>query len=124
MNNEIEQNNEFDDNNAIIEQQSPYYKPERTLPNATATLVLGILSIVMCGPGLIMGIIGIVLHKKDREKYNTNPSIYEQSYKSARAGYICSIVGLSLSALMVVFYILYFVFIVSMLATSNVFTEV
>ena len=41
---------------------------QRTLPNSTAVLVLGIISIVGCifygVPGLVCGIIAIFLHKK------------------------------------------------------------
>lgn len=46
---------------------------EKTLPNATATLVLGIISIVTCWlygvPGLICGIIALVLFAKDKKIY-------------------------------------------------------
>ena len=42
---------------------------QQKLPNATAVLVLGILSIVTCCcygiPGIVAGIIGLVLYKKD-----------------------------------------------------------
>ncbi len=73
------------------------------LPNAVATLVLGIVSIVGCLfyglPGLICGIIGLSLHSKDKKLYNSNKAKYENSYKMANAGYICSIIGTSLSAL-------------------------
>ena len=120
----MDESNKIEEISEVIEQKTTYYPYPRTLPNATATLVLGILSIVMCGPGLVMGIIAIVLHKKDKNLYYTNKIEFDQSYKSARAGYICGIIGLSLSALFVVFYILYFVFIISMFAASNGYTEV
>jgi hypothetical protein len=73
------------------------------LPNATAVLILGILSIVTCWlygiPGMIMGIIAISMHKKDKALYLSNKAKYEQSFKNSKAGFICRIIGLSFSAL-------------------------
>jgi hypothetical protein len=112
-------NNDIEENNETMQSQAPYYTQDRSLPNGTATLVLGILSIVICGPGLIMGIIAIILHKKDKAIYYKNKVAYDQAYKTARAGYICAIIGTSLSALMVVFYILYFAFIFSVAFASG-----
>ncbi len=75
----------------------------RVLPNSTAVLVLGIISIVACIfyglPGLICGIIALSLHKKDKTIYASDPSSYEASFKNSRAGYICAIIGTSLSAI-------------------------
>lgn len=94
------------------------FQGSRNLPNATAVLVLGILSIVSCWTygviGLILGIIAIVLHKKDKAIYATNPAMYEQSFKNSKAGYICGIIGLILSAL----FFLYIIIIVGFLATA------
>ena len=77
-----------------------YSKP---LPNATATLVLGICSIVGClfygVPGLICEIIALVLHQKDKRMHATDPAGYAASFKNAKAGYICAVIGTSLSAL-------------------------
>lgn len=87
------------------------------LPNATAVLVLGIISIVGCifygVPGIVCGIIAIVLHKKDRDIYASNPSLYEASFKNSKAGYVCGIIGLSLSVLFVLILIVYLIFIFS-----------
>jgi hypothetical protein len=81
------------------------------VPNATAVLVLGIISIVGCIfygiPGLICGIIAIVLHKKDKAVYLTNPAMYETSFKNSKAGNVCAIIGLSLSILFIVILIFY-----------------
>ncbi len=81
-------------------QQSPM--SEKSLPNATATLVLGIISIVGCFlygiPGIICGIIAIALFQKDKKLYLANPNVYAQSFKNAKAGNVCAIIGLSLSA--------------------------
>lgn len=86
------------------------------MPNATATLVLGIVSIVICIPGFITGIIAIVLHKGDKTLYESDPYTYGQSYRTARAGYICAIVGICLSVAVIIFYILWFVFVFSMIS--------
>lgn len=79
------------------------------LPNANATLTLGILSIVGCGlyglPGLIMGIIALALHRGDKKLYSNDPGRFEDSYKNAKAGFICAIIGTSLSAVVVAFFL-------------------
>lgn len=94
------------------------FQGSKNLPNATAVLVLGILSIVSCWLygiiGVILGIIAIVLHKKDKAVYETNPAMYEQSFKNSKAGNICGIIGLILSGLM----LLYFVVIIGIFATA------
>jgi len=92
------------------------------LPNATAVLVLGILSIVVCWCwgiiGAILGIIALVLAGKDMSLYNANPSQYtEASFKNVKAGKICAIIGLILSALYLVFVIIY-VFIIGAAITT------
>ena len=85
-----------------------------TLPNASATLALGIISIVGCIlygiPGLICGIIALSIHKKDKALYQSDPSRFEQSYKNAKAGFICAIIGTSLSALYLLVILFVFVF--------------
>lgn len=83
---------------------------QSSLPNATAVLVLGIVSIVGCFlyaiPGIICGIIALVLFKKDKRTYLADPARYEESYKTANAGNICAIIGLSLSCLYLIFWLL------------------
>ncbi|MCH2225672.1 MAG: DUF4190 domain-containing protein [Crocinitomicaceae bacterium] len=80
------------------------------LPNATATLVLGICSIVGCWlwgvPGLICGIIALSLHGKDKKMYATAPRKYETSFKNAKAGFVCAIIGTSLSAITFLFIVI------------------
>jgi len=80
--------------------------PQRllTLPNSTAVLVLGILSIVLCCcfglTGLALGIIALVLADKDEKLYRANPLMYDQgSYKNLQAGKICAIIGTCFSGL-------------------------
>ena len=78
---------------------------QQKLPNATAVLILGIVSILGCCfyglPGIIAGIIALVLAKKDGELYRKNPTAYS-NYGQLNAGKIIAIVGLSLSALYII----------------------
>ena len=77
------------------------------LPNATVSLVLGIISIVLCWCygviGLVLGIIGFILGNKAVALYKQSPGVYsEASYKNANAGKICSLIGLILGALYII----------------------
>jgi len=85
------------------------------LPNATAVLILGIISIVtFCCygvVGVICGIIAIVLAGKSLQLYNGNPDQYTPtSLSNLKAGRICAIIGLTLS-------VLYLIFIVVLIST-------
>jgi hypothetical protein len=89
-------------------------KQQTNLPNATAALVLGIISIVgaFCYGivGVICGIIGLVLANKDRKLYQATPELYTpSSYSSLNAGRTCSIIGLILGGLFMLLMILYFI---------------
>lgn len=90
-------------------------QPLPQLPNATAALVLGILSIVFgcLFVGLILGIIGLVLSKKGKEVYRENPTGYS-GYGALNAGRILSIIGIVLGGL----YTLYYIVIVSIIGTA------
>ncbi len=86
------------------------------LPNATAVLVLGICSIVLCAcagiVGLICGIIALVLASKATAQYNENPSNYTtSSFGNLKGGKICAIIGTILSALYFIYYIVIIVFV-------------
>ncbi len=100
MNNEFERIDDIDSLEGGI---------QKALPNATAVLVLGILSIVTCWLwgiiGAILGIIGLVLHKRDKELYLSDKNGYGLSFKNSNAGKICSIIGLSLSGLFLIYMI-------------------
>lgn len=92
---------------------------QQNLPNATAILVLGIISIVGCFcygiVGLVTGIIALVLAKKDRLRYNINPNMYTiGSYKNVNAGRVCAIIGTILSGL----YLLIMIGYISILGTA------
>jgi len=75
---------------------------KQKLPNATAVLVLGILSILTCCCwgiiGLALGIVALVLAKKDTQLYTENPELYT-GYSNISTGKILAIIGIVLSAI-------------------------
>lgn len=79
---------------------------KQNLPNATAVLILGILSILGCCfyifPGIICGVIALRLYKKDIQLYQTSPELY-QNYELLNTGRILSIIGITLSVLNLIF---------------------
>jgi hypothetical protein len=82
-------------------QDKPYQGMQQPLPNATAVLVLGIISIVGCFcygiPGIICGIIALILAAKSKALYFANPGMYTPgSYNNLAAGRVCAIIGLIL----------------------------
>jgi len=86
-----------------------------SVPNATAVLVLGIVSIATCFcygiVGLICAIIALILAKKAKEAYALNPSKYVlSSYNNLKAGKVCAIIGLCLSIFMLLYFIVIFAF--------------
>ncbi len=106
----------------MVEQQNlltSNFNQAPTLPNATTVLVLGIISIVssFCyGLGLILGIIALVMANKDRKLIAENPEGYStSSISSLKAGRICSIIGISISALFLIIIVLYLIFFMPMI---------
>lgn len=92
-------------------ENQPQSQPQRPLPNGTAVLVLGIIAIVGCFcdgvPGLVCGIIALVLANKDMRLYNADPTLYTpNSVSNLKSGRVCAIIGLSLSALTVIIVII------------------
>lgn len=90
--------------NQIIDTESksaPAVKQK--LPNSGGILTMGILSIVFAGGiGIILGIIALSLSGGAIGKYNANPELYtESSFKNAKAGKVCAIIGVSLAALVI-----------------------
>ena len=78
-----------------------------TLPDSTAVLVLGILSIIgsFCYGivGLILGIIAIAMAARPERLYKQNPDKYSpSSISNLKAGKVCGIIGTSLSGLILV----------------------
>src|SRR5580692_7792734 len=89
--------------------------PQQNLPNATAVLVLGIISIVGCFcygiPGLACGIIALVLANKDMVRYNSSPSAFSSaSYNNLKAGKVCAIIGTALAGLFLAYVIIVVIF--------------
>ncbi len=71
----------------------PQYAANAPLPNSVATLVLAILSVALCGIGLVLGIIAIVLGYKDKATYKSSHESYSTaSLANAKAGITCGIV--------------------------------
>ncbi|SHM50384.1 CCC motif membrane protein [Chryseobacterium polytrichastri] len=87
---------------------------QQKLPNATAVLVLGIVSIIGCCcygvVGIITGIVGLYLFKKDNALYKQNPDLYSD-YSNLNTGKILCIIGIILSVL----YIGYLIVVISTL---------
>lgn len=89
-----------DQNRDLLSTNNNYAQP---LPNATATLVLGILSIVVC---FVCGIVALVISNKEVDMYKSNPELYDQgSYNNMKAGRICAIIGIIIQSLFLLIYI-------------------
>ena len=107
----------MENQNEIRENQ--YFSNGQTaLPNSTAVLVLGIVSIIGCFCygviGFICSIISLVLYSKDKKLYVQNPQAYTPgSYSNLNAGRVCAIIGLIISGL-------YFLIIVACLAIFGI----
>ena len=78
----------------------------RKLPNETTILILGIASILTCCCygvlGLIIGIVALVLAKKDMDIYNANPGVFDEP-RNINIGKILAIIGIVLSAIYLIF---------------------
>lgn len=87
-------------------------------PGATAGLVLGILSILFAGPiGLILGYIGFNKSKEAKKICEMNPGMFSNA-GVAQAGYICSIVGLSLGVVFSLCFCGYFIMIFAVIGVG------
>ncbi len=93
-------------------------------PNATAILILGILSIVLSClgggiVGLVLGIICLILTAQSKRLIRASGESYdESSIKNVEAGRICGIIGVCLGGLLMVFWILYLLFFVSLFTAA------
>lgn len=100
----------------------------KSLPNATATLVLGILSIVSCFcyglPGFIMSIVALAISGKSVRMYKENPDAWTD-YGNLKAGRIMAIIGLCMSGVLLLFLILYIALIggIAALSFNEIFNE-
>ena len=89
---------------------------QKPIPNSTGVLVLGILSIVLCWcygiVGVILGIIALALSSKGNALYKANPNAYTlSSYNNMKAGKVCGIIGICLSTLIILYFIVILVFV-------------
>jgi hypothetical protein len=108
---------------AITEPKKEFI-PRQSLPNAAATLVLGILSIVFafcCWSGgiigITLGIIALVISSKPLKMYKENPEMWD-GYGNLKAGRITAIIGLCLSSVWAVFLVIYLSIVGSIAAFS------
>jgi M penetrans paralogue family 26 len=101
-----------------VQPQPQPYIYRKQLPNATTVMVLGIISIPtsFCYGivGIILGIIALVIAKKDMQLHRENPGEYS-GFENLNAGRICAIIGLSIGSLFFIVLILYFIFVASLL---------
>lgn len=104
--------------------QPDYYSPfnnggHLTTPNSIGVLVLGILSIVFCWCygvlSVVLGIVALVLASAGEKEYRLNPSAYSlTSYKNLKAGKTCAIIGLCLSGVAILCFIIYVIIVGSL----------
>ena len=101
----------------------PPYNPvfQQSLPNSNTILVLGILSIVFCWwhlisfAGIVLGIVTIILSKKEISLFNANPNQFTiSSLNNVKTGRICAIIGLIIS---IIVFLLVSLFLIGFLAT-------
>ncbi|BAO77101.1 CCC motif membrane protein [Winogradskyella sp. PG-2] len=86
---------------------------KQQIPNGTLVLVMGILSILGCccygAPGLIFGIVAVVLAGKATKIYKAAPEDYT-GFGNVKAGKIMGIIGIVLSLLMTIYMIWLFTY--------------
>ncbi len=82
----------------------------KNLPNANIIMILGILSILLCWwhfvsvAGIVLGIVAIMMARKENATYSADPSRYTtSSFNNVKTGRICAIIGLTISILVFVF---------------------
>ncbi len=79
---------------------------QQQLPNATATLVMGILSLFFgCGLGLIFAIIGLIISKEGKLLYEADPGKYA-GWGNLNAGRIMCIISLALTGVVLLILII------------------
>ncbi|WP_313807295.1 CCC motif membrane protein [Flavobacterium sp.] len=88
------------------------FDQKQKLPNATAVMILGVLSIITCCCygiiSILLGGVGMYLAKKDTDVYNQNPSMYT-NFNNIKTGKILCIIGIVLGVL----YLIYMIWIIS-----------
>lgn len=108
--------------------QKVYYTPVRRkqLPNSTAVLVLGIISIPtsFCYGfiGITLGIVALVLAKKDLKLHRQYPDEFD-GYDNLNIGRICAIIGLSIGSLIFLLLLMYILFAFTMIFSALPFAN-
>lgn len=82
------------------------YRPSADHPNATTILVLGILSIVVCG---VLGPIAWVMGNNAMREMNANPGVEYRNRGNVSAGRVCGIIGTVMLALSVLAFLFMFI---------------
>lgn len=79
---------------------------QKQLPNASAVLVLGILSIVTsCFMiGLVLGIVGLIISAEPNRMYRQSPDLW-LGYGNLNAGRIMCIIGVIIGGLLILYMI-------------------
>jgi hypothetical protein len=94
---------------------------EQRLPNATAVLVLGVASIALCCcygiPGILTGIIALVLYRKDEKKF-LNDDRNSADIRNLKTGRKLSIIGMCMSSIYFI-YVVYAYFTLGAEAFTN-----
>lgn len=117
------QNKNFNSQSNIPPQYPPYYFPV-AVPNSGAILTLGILSLISiccCGAFLspIFSVIALIMSSKAIKIYKQNPAQFtKSSYNNINTGKICAIIGLILSV------VLLLIFIINMIYNGEFYYEV
>lgn len=77
---------------------------QKDLPRVQTALVLGILSFVLVGIlSVVLAIVALNISADTMKRYHRHPQLYmAASYSKLKAGRICSIIGLSISGILLV----------------------
>ncbi len=111
----------FEDDHFTNRQQSNssnYSGGQIPVPNASAVLALGIMSLVgsFCYGvvGLIFAIMALAIAAAPSRQYRSNPDMFTaSSYSTLKAGKICGLIGLILSIVILLFFAVAILFIAS-----------
>lgn len=93
------------------------------LPGASTALTMGIIGViapfVCCGPfAIIFGIIGLTNANKAEKLYSNNPEAYT-GYENAKTGKTLSYISIGISAVLLLFTVLYFGAIIAFVSTDG-----
>ncbi|MBP8066399.1 MAG: DUF4190 domain-containing protein [Flavobacterium sp.] len=83
------------------------FEAKQKLPNASAVMILGVLSIITCCCygilSILLGGVGIYLANKDTAVYNQNPNAYT-NFKNIKTGKVLCIIGIVLGVLAIAYF--------------------